>query len=167
MTDKHTSATHRRRVDIILESFAAGERIVRRMDGDLFLKGEQVYVRYDEPHEAEMGRTVTMVKAGQGELRIVRHGDIRLEQTFIPGKRHTGYLQTPQGRIELETETLSLDVRQEGPPDSLDDISAPGGPLTIAWSYKLSVMGEDGGEYRLLLRAVPQKDSDPGSGRAC
>lgn len=158
MTDKQTAAAHRRRVDITLESFAAGERIVRRMEGDLFLKGEQVYVRYDEPPEAEMGRTITTVKAERGELRIVRHGDVRFEQTFIPGKRHIGYLQTPQGRMELETETLSLDVQQDDSPNSLDGINAPAGPLTIGWSYKLSVMGEEAGEYRLLLRAVLQTD---------
>lgn len=158
MTDKQTSAAYRRRIDIILESIAAGERVVRRMEGDLFLKREQVYVRYDEPPEAEMGRTVTTLKAEQGELRIVRHGDVRFEQTFIPGKRHIGYLQTPQGRMELETETFSLDVRKDYLLNGLNGISALAAPLIIVWSYKLSVMGEDAGEYRLLLRAALQKD---------
>lgn len=159
MTDKQTSAAWKRRVSITLESFASGERIKRSMEGDLFLKGRQLYIRYDEPPEAEMGRTVTTLKVEREELRIVRHGDVRFEQSFIAGKRHIGYLQTQQGRMELETETVSLDVRYGDLPNSLDgNISVPEDPLTIGWVYKLSVMGEDAGEYRLSLRVVLLQD---------
>lgn len=158
MTEKQKEQARKHRVGITLESVAAGEKVVRQMEGDLFLKGRQLYVRYDEPPEAEMGRTMTTIRAERGELRIVRHGDIRFEQHFIPGKRHVGYLQTPQGRMELETETVSLEVRFDDGENPLYGFNGPAGPLTIVWSYKLTVMGEEAGEYRLVLHAVPFTD---------
>ncbi|NEN87201.1 DUF1934 domain-containing protein [Paenibacillus elgii] len=144
MTEKQQTGAGKRAVRITLESDSGGERIVRQMTGDWFSKGRHAYLRYAEPPEAEMGRTMTTVRVEQGEVRIVRHGDVSFEQTFVPGRRHYGYLQTPQGRLELETFTQMLDVAAEGP-DAL---------LAVRWSYELSVMGQAPERCSLCLTAV-------------
>ncbi|MDO3680705.1 DUF1934 domain-containing protein [Paenibacillus ehimensis] len=148
MMEKQQSGAGKRAVRIMLESDSGGERIVRQMTGEWFSKGRHAYLRYAEPPEAEMGRTVTTVRMEQGEVRIVRHGDVSFEQTFVPGRRHYGYLQTSQGRLELETFTRTLDVAADG----------PGAPLAVRWSYELSVMGQAPESCSICLTAVPVSD---------
>ncbi len=148
MTEKQQSGAGKRAVCITLESDSGGERIVRQMPGEWFSKGRRAYLRYAEPPEAEMGRTVTTVRVEQGEVRIVRHGDVAFEQTFVPGRRHYGYLQTPQGRLELETFTQTLDVAADGAE----------APLSVRWSYELSVMGQAPERCSICLTAVPAPD---------
>ncbi|WP_426450058.1 DUF1934 domain-containing protein [Paenibacillus sp. S-38] len=150
MKEKETpgAPAGRCRVRITLQGSTGGGSVDRTMEGELFPKGGAVYLRYEEPPESEMGRTMTTVKVSPSELRIIRHGETPFEQAFAPGVRHYGYLQTPQGRMELETFTESLEVQGAGAEPE------PGRPLlTVRWAYRLAVMGEPAGEFRLVLVA--------------
>ncbi|AFH66094.2 hypothetical protein B2K_36245 [Paenibacillus mucilaginosus K02] len=148
MKEASEGLTGRCRVRITLQGSTGSGSVDRTMEGELFPKGGSVYLRYQEPPESEMGDTTTTVKAAQSELRIIRHGQTPFEQTFAPGLRHYGYLQTPQGRMELETFTESLEVLSAGAE------AEPGLPLlTVRWTYRLAVMGEPAGDFRLVLRA--------------
>ncbi|MED4603590.1 DUF1934 domain-containing protein [Paenibacillus validus] len=133
-------------VRIRLQSTLGGERIVRDMTGEWFPKGDHYYIRYEEPEEAEMGHTVTTLQVKADEIRIVRFGDVRFEQTIAAGRRHIGYMQTPHGRMEIETRTHGLSVeRAEG-------LALP---VTLRWAYNLTVMGEAAGDYAIELTASP------------
>lgn len=133
-------------IRIRLQSTTGSERIVRDMSGEWFPKGDRDFIRYEEPAEAEMGRSVTTVQVKADEIRIVRYGDVRFEQTFAAGRSHIGYMQTPHGRMEIETQT-----------DGLSIVRAPGQalPVTLRWSYHLKVMGEAAGVYAIELTASP------------
>ncbi|UUZ87197.1 DUF1934 domain-containing protein [Paenibacillus sp. P26] len=100
-------------------------------------------MRYAEPPEAQLGRTITTIRLEPGQLRIVRHGDVRTEQTFDPNARHIGYLNVQQGRLELETHTDSVEVSGDWTADAL--------ALTVRWSYRLTVAGRPAGRFRNIL----------------
>lgn len=132
------TANAKQRVRIRLESRSGGRTTKQSMEGDLYFKGEHVYIRYEEP-PSELGRTVTLLRLEAGEVRIIRQGDVRAEQTFAPGEKRIGFYQTAQGRMELEMKTheLSQDIRA--------------GIGTVSWSYDLYVSGEHAGHYRIKL----------------
>jgi uncharacterized beta-barrel protein YwiB (DUF1934 family) len=107
-------------------------------EGDLYHKGSHCYLRYKET-DPEMAGTSTLIKLESGLVRIIRQGSVRSEQTFKAGQRLKGYYDTPQGKLELETDTEQLTMQLLG------------GLGTVEWSYALFVMGEKAGIYRLKL----------------
>ncbi|TDF92183.1 DUF1934 domain-containing protein [Paenibacillus piri] len=126
------------KVDVQIESNIDGERITQHIEGDVYPKESHYYLRYEEP-SAELKGTVTTIRLEHESIRIIRQGGVRSEQTFVCGKRLRGYYDTPQGRLELETETRTLAV----------DLTE--GLGTVEWSYVLYAMGEASGAYRLKL----------------
>ncbi|SDD19177.1 Uncharacterized beta-barrel protein YwiB, DUF1934 family [Paenibacillus sp. UNCCL117] len=135
------------RVRVRLHSFAESQRTVSDMPGFLVRKQDCLYLRYEEPQEAQMGRTMTTMRLTPEEVRIIRHGDVRFEQTFAAGGRHIGYLDTAHGRMELEAVTHAFGLRL---PERGGDL-----PFEASWLYELTVMGEAAGrvEVRLEVRA--------------
>jgi uncharacterized beta-barrel protein YwiB (DUF1934 family) len=146
MPDKQEAGTSRQRVSISLESRNGNDRVVQLMEGELYPRDNCIFLRYQELAEAGMGRTFTTIRIEPRQLRIVRQGDIKHEQTFREGFRHLGFIQTPHGRIEMETVTKAVEVR-------MDDL--PGGTLFIGWSYELTVMGEAAGIYQVEIAVAP------------
>jgi uncharacterized beta-barrel protein YwiB (DUF1934 family) len=139
MTDTASKqAPDKRRVRIRIESGMNGSRTNLQAAGELYAKGHHYYLRYEEP-SPDFGRTVTTVRIAREEIKIIRHGDIRSEQSFAPGEQRPGYYQTAQGRLELSARTHKLDI-------ALDS-----GLGTVRWSYDLYVSGEHAGTYRLKL----------------
>lgn len=126
------------RVRIRIESRSGGESVVQTAEGNLYLKGNHTYIRYEEPPE-ELGRTVTLLKLSPGELRIIRQGDVQAEQTFVPGEKRIGFYQTAQGRMELDIQTHEF--RSE----------SGQGSRTLTWSYDLYAAGDHAGRYRIKL----------------
>lgn len=101
---------------------------------NMYIKGQHIYLRYPEK---ELGQTNTTVKIDDHQLKIIRHGEVASEQLFIPGQTTSGYYETAQGRLRLETRTKHLDVRLK------DGIGQ------VIWSYDLFVAEEHAGAYRL------------------
>ncbi|WP_159881878.1 DUF1934 domain-containing protein [Paenibacillus puerhi] len=130
-------------VRVRLLSVTSGERIAMEMRGVLFPKAGGFYVRYEEPEEAQMGRTTTTVRLLPDEVRILRRGDVRFEQTFAAGGRHIGYIETAHGRMELETVTHGVELRK--PADGRMT------PLEATWRYDLTLMGEAAGQVEVKL----------------
>jgi uncharacterized beta-barrel protein YwiB (DUF1934 family) len=130
--------TEKRRVRIRIESTQDGQQTLQTADGDLYPKGDHVYIRYEEA-QSELGRTTTLLKLEPGQIRIIRQGDVASEQTFVPGERRIGFYQTVQGRLELEMQTHGLE----------SEVSQGLGWVT--WSYELFVQGEPAGLYEIKL----------------
>jgi uncharacterized beta-barrel protein YwiB (DUF1934 family) len=127
------------KVYVIIESnIEQDQTIIQRTAGDLYRKGDHYYLRYSETSD-EMKGTSTTIKLERESIRIIRQGSLRSEQTFIKGQRIKGYYDTPQGKLELETETGAL------------NLSFTDGIGFAEWNYDLYVMGERSGSYRLKL----------------
>ncbi|KIL38611.1 hypothetical protein SD70_25290 [Gordoniibacillus kamchatkensis] len=126
------------RVRIAVESRSGGQRIGQEAVGDWYAKGGHAYVRYPEP-AAELGRTTTVIKLETNAVKIIRQGEVRSEQTFIPGKRTIGYYETAQGKLELAVNTRSVRSSMRGPNG------------TALLRYDLEIAGEPAGTYTVKL----------------
>ncbi len=135
---QETAMTGKRAVWITIESAVPGEKNVQTVRGELYRLGKQTVVRYTEP-DASLGRTMTTVKLAADAIRIIRHGDVRSEQTFLPQQRCRGFYETSQGRLDLETETRTLHVQ-----------FADGSGLAV-WDYDLTIGGQHAGKFRLRM----------------
>jgi len=130
--------TPKAKVRIRIESRSDTDKAVQDYEGDLYMKGAHVYVRYEEP-AGDQGRTATLIKLEQRELRIVRQGDVQAEQTFVAGEKRVGFYQTEHGRMELEMHTHELEA------------ALAQGRGTVRWSYNLYVAGEPAGLFQVQL----------------
>jgi uncharacterized beta-barrel protein YwiB (DUF1934 family) len=126
------------RVRIAVESRSGGQRIVRETVGDWIAKGDRICLRYPEPTE-EYGRTTTVIKLESGAVKIMRHGDVRSDQTFVPGERRIGYYETAQGKLELAVRTRGFRSSLQGPSG------------TVELNYDLEVAGQSAGTYNVKL----------------
>lgn len=128
----------KRTVRIRIESRQAGQSHVQEAAGELYHKQESYYLRYTEPDSAA-GKTTATVKWDDKQIKVIRHGDVQSDLTFISGTRTAGYYVMPQGRMEMECFTLGIE-RQ------LSD-----GLGTLSWSYELYANGVHAGRIRLRL----------------
>jgi uncharacterized beta-barrel protein YwiB (DUF1934 family) len=128
-----------RKVQLQIISKCDDQRIEQNFQAELYVKGTHIYYRYNEVDE-NMGRTITTLKVEPQQIRILRHGDIQSEQTFVLQSSRAGFYQTPQGKLELAAFTHDLNINLIG---QLGD---------IAWSYDLYVSEEQVGTYYLTAR---------------
>lgn len=131
-----TSISSSAEVQVSIVSVVDSEKTEQQVRADLYVKGEHIYLRYPEK---DLGQTHTIVKIQKHQLKIIRQGEVVSEQSFIPGQTTSGYYETPQGRLVLETSTKGLEV------DLFD------GEGHITWSYDLFFAGQYAGAYQLEL----------------
>jgi uncharacterized beta-barrel protein YwiB (DUF1934 family) len=134
------------RVVIRIESRSGEQRIVQEAEGDLYERNGRVYIRYRE-EAPEYGRTMTTIKLEPSVVAIVRQGDVRSDQTFVPGQRRIGYYETAQGRLELAVRTRRAETAMNGPTG------------TVLLQYDLEVAGEPAGTYSVKLTI--RKEAQP------
>jgi uncharacterized beta-barrel protein YwiB (DUF1934 family) len=137
--------TLRKLVEIRIESSSPEQNMVQSVKGDLYLKGETVYIRYPEPDPA-MGDTMTTVKISEQEIKVIRHGSIKSEQSFSKGKEQAGFYQLTQGSLHLNTQTKDIDIQLKQ------------GLGTVSWKYGLYVTGDYAGEFALQLNIQEGKE---------
>jgi uncharacterized beta-barrel protein YwiB (DUF1934 family) len=131
--------TANKAVRLQITSLCEGQRIEQDFQASLYVKGTHLYFRYKETDE-NMGDTTTTLKVELDQIRIIRHGDIQSEQSFVLQSNRAGFYQTPQGLLELATFTRTLVI---------DLIKQVG---TITWSYDLYISGELSGTYFLTAK---------------
>lgn len=134
------------RVAIRLESESEGQGFVQNLDGELYPKGDHVYLRYKEVHE-ELGDTSALIRLQKGQIRLIRQGDVSSEQIFIPGEQHTGTYTTPHGTLPIETLTEYIDFNL-----------TESGLGVVEWKYKLSVNGSESGTFMIKLTVREAKE---------
>jgi len=117
-----------RRVRIAIDSRIGGQRLSQETEGDWYAKGNHYYLRYPETLP-DYGQTTTTVKLEPNAIKIIRHGDVRSDQTFVPGEKRRGYYENAGLRLELATRTMRWE----------SDLT--GGFGTVLWSYDLEVAG--------------------------
>ncbi|WP_078432037.1 DUF1934 domain-containing protein [Metabacillus halosaccharovorans] len=84
------------------------ETIEMNTTGEQFLKGNTVYLRYDEQHE--LGSVKTTVKIAPEEVIVMRSGAVTMKQRFIQGQKTMTDYATPFGKLQLEINTNSLTI---------------------------------------------------------
>ncbi|MCV9885772.1 DUF1934 domain-containing protein [Metabacillus halosaccharovorans] len=84
------------------------ETIEMNTTGEQFLKGNTVYLRYDEQHE--LGSVKTTVKIAPEEVMVMRSGAVTMKQRFIQGQKTMTDYATPFGKLQLEINTNSLTI---------------------------------------------------------
>lgn len=109
--------------------------------GQLVQMGETIYIRYEEASEAG-DIPVTVKIMPNGDVRLTRSAENRLQLLFSPGKRVSAHYKTQYGVINIDTITPKLEV----------DISD--GPLRgeLAIDYLLYAGEELLGKYNIRLQ---------------
>lgn len=125
-------------VNIELLSIMDEERIEQRYQGELIRRGDTNYLRYTEKDE-EGEEIRTVVKLAEREIKITRRGQVESEQLFVLHERKKGQYRTKMGRLWIETDTLTMDMKLE---DGLGE---------VAWSYSLYVADEPAGLFQITL----------------
>jgi len=137
------------KVELTIRSRNGSEEETRRTEGEWYVKEDGHYLRYREA-EPEMGQTVTIIRVKADSIKIIRQGDVRSEQEFVPREKRAGYYSLPQGRLSLETFTRTMDVRWKD------------GGGSLSWSYDLTVSGSPAGRCRLDIAIRPIPDGNGG-----
>ncbi|GGJ31423.1 DUF1934 domain-containing protein [Paenibacillus hunanensis] len=140
--------TETNEVRLTLRSEQDGEVGTTHMVGQVFAKGNNLYIRYAEPPQPPQQEIRTTVKISNDEIKIMRHGGVESEQTFRPGEQLLGFYQSPFTRFEMETYTRSLH-------HGLNGITGH-----IAWEYDLYVHEQLSGRFKVSLH-IQANDESP------
>ncbi|MEB3101863.1 DUF1934 domain-containing protein [Ferviditalea candida] len=106
----------KRWVNIRIESDSGDERTQFSAKGELYIKKDTTYLRYEETDSSD-GKTMNTLKLMPGELlRIIRRGEIESDLNFVPNERTLGIYSTGYGRMEFDvyTHKISFSGLQQG-----------------------------------------------------
>lgn len=137
-------------VSVTLTSVQGGERNVVHASGEAIARGNQLYIRYEETQTGPKGEQVsvrTTLKISDSELKLIRHGGVQSEQSFVPGQRLPGFYRSPYTQFNLSTDTRKLDMKRDGR------------SLAVSWEYDLYVYEELSGQFAISLHIQEEPQS--------
>ncbi len=109
--------------------------------GELFHKGNQDYLRFEETL-AERETVQTTMKWDGLELMLIRQGVVLMRQAFVAGKTTLGRYVTPEASWETKADTDKVLVQwPQGKQRGLIHIR-----------YRFALQGQDTGEHEVRLR---------------
>lgn len=130
-----------RAVRITLRSSGGEEISEQQMLGEVTFVGTSIYIRYEEPEKGPTGGvTRTTVKVAGQELKLLRHGEVESQQTFVQGKRLPGFYRSPYTSFNMSADT------------SLLEIALSGASGALRWTYDLYVYEELSGQFSISLQ---------------
>lgn len=109
-------------------------------NGKLYLKDDEIYLRYKEG--IDLGNTWTTIKWNPKQLdtvKIVRQGDIRAEQIFHKDFVHETFYYNTHGRFAMKTITRDIHI---GGNDQQGDIKLV---------YQLFLNEQNAGEFSINI----------------
>lgn len=128
--------SEKKKVLIQIVSQQGSEQTRGQFDGVMQVKGNTCYVQYTEeqsmPHQ---GQVRTLLKISDHSLKIIRHGSVESEQSFIAEQRCPGFYRSPYTSFNLSTQTDKLEIHNHG------------NELKITWEYDLYVYEELNGQF--------------------
>ncbi len=116
-------------------------------EGKYYVKGDSVYLLYDESHFSGMEGCTTSLKITGDKIKMKRFGEViglDTEIEFEKGKRFKGYYDTPYGSIEMEV--LTNDVV-----NNIQKIEAKG---SLNIDYHISLRGLSEGRSILDIEII-------------
>ena len=79
------------------------------VSGQLVSVGTNIYIRYQE--ETDKGNVPVTIKiTDNGNVKLTRSGENRLQLLFSEGKRIAARYRTPYGLMDIQTVTSALDM---------------------------------------------------------
>ena len=115
--------------------------------GELFIKGQAIYIKYVEMVEQQEIRH--LIRYAPNELKITRNGLVQSEQKYRIHERNVGFFDNHMIRIEVETLTKRLVATDWfnntiiGIPQTL--------PFHLNFDYDLFVDGQSTGSFQIKL----------------
>lgn len=90
------------------------EEIKTESSGELYYKRGTYYLKYTETAQGLEGVKTTL-KLKEEEVTLIRQGEVRTIQSFVPGGRTEFDYQTPHGTLNLalEVEEFELNLKQK------------------------------------------------------
>ncbi|MGG1878604.1 DUF1934 domain-containing protein [Paenibacillus cisolokensis] len=138
----------RKQAAIRLQSLHEGEKTVHELEAEVFARGKSLYVRYIEPKLGpHQGETRTMLKLSEDEVKIIRHGEVESEQSFMLGQRLPGFYRSPFTSFQLSTHTQRMEL-------VVDGMSG-----RAAWEYDLYVFEDYSGHFSISLSIQEAQES--------
>lgn len=116
-------------------------------EGKYFVKGDSVYLMYDESEFSGMEGCTTSLKITGDNIKMKRYGDsigLDTEIVFEKGKRFKGFYDTPYGSVEMEV--LTNDV--------VNRIEKNEGRGTLNIDYHISLRGLSEGRSILDIEII-------------
>lgn len=160
--------TNKKQVQIRIESgrcdpsdrnSSSASQTVQQVKGTIYHVKGSVYIRYEEPNE-EMGKTTTIVKVHQPEMKetnsggswncshlsLSRFGDTRVNQSFVQGTDQVAVYASKFGRLEWKVNTHDILVNL-----------SPNGSGKVQWEYDSWFAEQYSGRFlvRLILQPNP------------
>jgi uncharacterized beta-barrel protein YwiB (DUF1934 family) len=129
----------KRSVRIGFESRREDGRQRLDLEGELYRMRAGWTLTYREPPDESGIAAANTLVIEEGELRLRRRGQVRLEQRFRLGVAMAGELETPYGRHGVEAFTSSLAIR-------LADFGG-----TVEWEYELRMQDQPVGRFGIRL----------------
>ena len=128
-------------------SEAEEEQLEFVTEGKYYVKGESVYLLYDESEFSGMEGCTTSLKITGENIKMKRFGEtigIDTEIEFEKGKRFKGYYDTPFGSVEMEV--LTNDV--------VNNIIETEGKGRLNIDYNISLKGLSEGRSILDIEII-------------
>lgn len=136
-------------VHIRIESSGGGQSSKQQTEGELYETASgSIYVRYPDP-DPSLGRTTTTVKWKENEIRVLRHGDVESDQTFVKGSRMSGSYRLAAERAGTNAQARDR-ILLECVARTMRNKQIEGG-YSVKWSYEMYVDGQFTGVYKLKL----------------
>ncbi|MBB6670574.1 DUF1934 domain-containing protein [Cohnella nanjingensis] len=120
----------KRRVTVVFRSRQDGPWAEERLSGEWYRLAAGWVLRVPDT------MTVSVLK---GDVRVVRQGELGVEQTFRLGAAAQGAIHTPQGSLPVEAFTHELQA----------ELTDAGG--TLAWRYDMRMEDQDMGHFEIGL----------------
>ena len=117
-----------------------GTDIKNEFKGELYIKKEKYYLRYNDQSEGIDGaRTILKIDPKAERVLLLREEPAEMKQTFKKAQKIKGYFKTAYGKLELAVKTRDLKI----------DIEDNNGIIKI--EYQLFLGGELSSKHKLKL----------------
>ncbi|WP_051286740.1 DUF1934 domain-containing protein [Paenibacillus taiwanensis] len=155
----------KQRVRIHVTSRQQHECVELRVEGDLYYKGNSMYIRYIEPapeeeqtkqqsgssqHATLLPDTTVMLKLSAEEWKLSRRGHVQSEMSFAKERSLQGAYRSEVLRFPLVTRTRRMERKDV--PIRLSDGSETLFPSYIGWSYDLYIEEKCTGQFEIEMR---------------
>ncbi len=119
-----------------------------RIQGEMTREDGQVTLRYREDPGAGMGHCETTVILREDGVQVLRDGEVRARQVFLPGKTTRCRYGTPYGEMDLAVRTDALRWCEED------------WGLELHLEYGLTLNGQETGDTQLQMVVTHCGDND-------
>lgn len=124
------------------------ENIEQNVEATLYDKGHFFYVQYEDKLSEHLAPVKTTLKIAANEMKIIRHGLVKMNQRFIENETTTGSYLSPYGNFQMMTDTTHY--KREWIKQKVTG--------QIQLTYSLQLNGNDVGVYTLEIEIGRNKN---------